>query len=316
MGHQQPKTFERNYIAYTSFSDIQALSQDQPERLDLLRSLARSSSRRDVNAPNELPAEEAAEVYQSEELKEFDEDLRAALEAQDHAATVQVKNARRYKLRKLLPDRLKLYRKGWFEKRDGKNGRMNDASYVLEIPPHNLEMERRCTAAALFGGIQAENQVALVEDLATICRGKSAAKIGKSAAIIGKSTANTRIPAKYTETRFFRGADPSNGHCRFCNSDLSSMDQLHQVTHANQCFSRHHQINRALLSRFRNCEWAECTAYFPPFFDGSSQQSEIAQHIRGHIKNDAFVCLWSKGQCALLFDSRWKLRYPDDYDLS
>jgi len=86
MGHQQPKTFERNYIAYTSFSDIQALSQDQPERLDLFRSLVRSSSRRDFNAPNELPAKEVAKVYQSEELKEFNEDLRATLDAQDHAA--------------------------------------------------------------------------------------------------------------------------------------------------------------------------------------------------------------------------------------
>ena len=86
MGHRQPKTFERNYIAYTSFSDIQALSQDQPERLDLLHSLARSSSRRDVNTPNQLPDEEVAKVCQSEELKEFNEDLRAALDAQDHAA--------------------------------------------------------------------------------------------------------------------------------------------------------------------------------------------------------------------------------------
>ena len=109
MGHQQPKTFERNYIAYTGFSDIQALSQDQPERLDLLRSLARSSSRRDVDMPNELTAEEVAKVYQSEELKEFDEDLRATLDAQDHAAADQVKDARRYKMRKLLADHLKLY---------------------------------------------------------------------------------------------------------------------------------------------------------------------------------------------------------------
>jgi len=135
MGHRQPKTFERNYIAYTSFSDIQALSQDQPEGLDLLRSLARSSSRRDVNAPNELPGEEVAKVCQSEELKEFDEDLRAALDAQDHAAVAQVKDARRYKMRKLLADRLKLYRNSWFEQRDGENGRISDDTYVLEIPP-------------------------------------------------------------------------------------------------------------------------------------------------------------------------------------
>jgi len=233
MGHQQPKTFERNYIAYTSFLDIEALSQDQPERLDLLRSLARSSSRRDVNAPNELPAEEVAKVYQSEELKEFDEDLRAALDAQDHAAADQVKDARRYKMRKLLADRLKSYRKSWFEQRDGENGRINNDRYVLEIPPHDLEMERRRAAAALFSSIQSDNQVTLVEDLATICPGKSATIIGKS---------NTRTPAKYTENQFFRGADPSNGHCLFCNSDLSSMNHLHQVTHANQCFSRHHQI--------------------------------------------------------------------------
>jgi len=135
MGHWQPKTFERNYIAYTSFSDIQDLSHDQPEGLDLLRSLARSSSRRDVNAPNELPGEEVAKVSQSEELKEFDEDLRAALDAQDHAAVAQVKDARRYKMRKLLADRLKLYRKSWFEQRDGENGRISDDTYVLEIPP-------------------------------------------------------------------------------------------------------------------------------------------------------------------------------------
>ena len=98
MGHQQPRTFERNYIAYTSFADIQALSQDKPERQGLLRSLARSSSRRDVNVPNELPAEEIAEVCQSEDLKGFDEDLRTALDALDDAAVVQIKNARPYRL--------------------------------------------------------------------------------------------------------------------------------------------------------------------------------------------------------------------------
>jgi len=171
MGHQQPKTFERNYIAYTGFSDIQALSQDQPERLDLLRSLTSSSSRRDVDMPNELTAEEVAKVYQSEELKEFDEDLRATLDAQDHAAADQVKDARRYKMRKLLADHLKLYQKSWFEQRDGKNGQINDDPYVLEVPPDNLEMERQRAAVALFGSVQSDNQVALMEDLATICRG-------------------------------------------------------------------------------------------------------------------------------------------------
>jgi len=197
-------------------------------------------------------------------------------------------------------------------------------------------MERRRAAAALFGSIQSDNQVALVEDLATICRGKSAVKTGKSTAntkvpakstantkVPAKSTANTKVPTNYMEKQFFQGADPSNRHCLFCHSDLSTMDLLHQVTHANHCFSRHHQIrNRALLSRFQNCEWGGCTAYFPPFFDGTRQQSEIACHIRRHINNTvssprfdrpppsprAFVCLWLKGQCALPFDSRWKLR--------
>jgi len=275
-------------------------------------------------------------VCQSEELKEFDEDLRAALDAQDHAAVAQVKDARRYTMRKLLADRLKLYRKSWCKQRDGENGRISDDTYILEIPPHDLEMERRRAAAALFGSIQSDNQVALVKDLATICCGKSAAKIGKSTVktkvpakstvntkVPAKSTANTKVPTNYTEKQFFRGADPSNGHCLFCNSDLSSMDLLHQVTHTNHCFSRHHQIrNRTLLSRFQNCEWGGCKAYFPPFFDGTRQQSEIACHIRRHINNTvllprfdrpppsprAFVCLWSKGRCALPFDSRWKLR--------
>jgi len=66
--------------------------------------------------------------------------------------------------------------------------------------------------------------------------------------------------------------------------------------------------NRSLLSRFQNCEWGGCTAYFPPFFDGSRQQSEIAHHIRGHVNNSASVCLWLKGQCRFPFHSRWELR--------
>jgi len=45
-------------------------------------------------------------------------------------------------MRKLLADRLMLYRKSWFEQRDGKNGRINDDPYVLEIPPYDLKMER------------------------------------------------------------------------------------------------------------------------------------------------------------------------------
>jgi len=65
-------------------------------------------------------------VYQSEELKEIDKDLRAALDAQNHAAAVQVKDARRYKVCKLLSDSLKLYRKSWIEQRDGENGRISD----------------------------------------------------------------------------------------------------------------------------------------------------------------------------------------------
>jgi len=60
-------------------------------------------------------------------------------------------------------------------------------------------MEQRRAAVALFGSIQSDNQVALMEDLATICRGKSAAIIGKS---------NTRTPSKYMEKQLFRGADP------------------------------------------------------------------------------------------------------------
>jgi len=63
-----------------------------------------------------------------------------------------------------------------------------------------------------------------------------------------------------------------------------------------------------LLSCFQNCEWGGCTAYFPPLFDDSRQQSEIACHIGGYINNSAFVCLWSKGRCALPFGSHWKLR--------
>jgi len=85
-------------------------------------------------------------------------------------------------VRKLLTDRLKLYRKSWFEQRDSGNGRISDDTYVLEIPLHDLEMERRRAAAALFGSIQSDSQVALVKHLATICCGKSAAKIGKSTA--------------------------------------------------------------------------------------------------------------------------------------
>jgi len=50
-------------------------------------------TRRPSVTPNELPGEEVAKVCQSEELKEFDEDLRVALDAQDHAAVAQVKDA-------------------------------------------------------------------------------------------------------------------------------------------------------------------------------------------------------------------------------
>jgi len=230
MGHKRPETFERNYIAYTSFSDIQSLSQGMSVRLGPLTALARSSSRRDIAAPLELPAEEVAKVDQSEELKVFDEELLTA----DHDTAIQIKDAKRYARRKLLTASLKAYRKDWFEQRDDENGRTNNDPYILDIPPHGLEAERRRTAAALFGSIPSNNQTALVEDLVAICLHTGAKK-----RLTGPAEARRRVrqPQKYTEIQYFRGSEPSNGHCRFCNFDLSSMDEKHQVAHANQCFS-------------------------------------------------------------------------------
>ena len=296
MGHTRPETFERNYISRTILADVQSLSQNEPERLDLIRTLMGSSSRRDVGAPIRLPAEEVAEVDQSEELKDFDKELLTA----DHDTAIRIASAKQWKRETLLKARLKSYRKDWFEKQDDQAGRASTDPFDLDIPSHGVEVERRRTATALFGSVDHNNQTALVEDLVKICLHTTSSSQTNQA---------TRKPPKTSqEKRFSPGSEPLNGNCRFCNSALSSLDQEHQVAHVSQCFSKQQNQNRNMLDRIQQCEWGLCNRYFPPVSDGPIQQSEKAVHFRTHIRHSDLVCRWSQGRCGLRFCSMWKLR--------
>ncbi|KAF8246775.1 hypothetical protein K440DRAFT_644492 [Wilcoxina mikolae CBS 423.85] len=164
MGHKDAKTFENNYIAYTSFADVQSLSQNEPERLDILRGIARSSSRRDINAPKKLPAKKLTEINQSPELKELDKLIEAA-----DGDINELESAKYWLKMKLVKQALQHYREEWFGEKDHQLGSSQDDEYKLEIPSHHLKAERRRIAAGLFGSPSA-SRTSLLEDLVKICQ--------------------------------------------------------------------------------------------------------------------------------------------------
>jgi hypothetical protein len=190
LGHKNPKTFERNYIAHTSMSDIQSLSQAKPERLDTLRTLARLSSRRDSRTPNKLPPDRVAMVVESDELKELDEELRTA----DASTASQIKNAKRWRKEKLLEAELKSYRKEWSEAQDYEYGLECDDQFTLEIPSHALELQRHRVATALFGSQDPIDEEALLRDLVKLCESR------------GKKASTSRPPAIFS-IPLFPGAE-------------------------------------------------------------------------------------------------------------